>query len=174
VGSILCTPLCNRLGVERLSNLVFVSVVGPSPDYFNALPYVNKNLSCCNQIARQLRRQYVEGFCRPKYYTVTLKTRLSVTQCHWKQYHWTDHTRLTISRVIWRWILSLPWNVCQRSLKAIESGTIWKLGYDFLFAFHSNYDRIFSHFGDIQPQRMAQPWNLGLGLFKVTENGAVR
>jgi len=27
------------------------------------------------------------------------------------------------------------------SLKVIESGTIWKLGYGFLFAFHSNYWR---------------------------------
>jgi len=61
-----------------------------------------------------------------------------------------------------------------RSLKVIESGTIWKLGYGFLFAFHSNYDRICSHFGDIQRHRMAWPWNLGLGSFKVIENGAVR
>jgi len=58
--------------------------------------------------------------------------------------------------------------------KVIESGTIWKLGYGFLFAFRSNYDRIFSHFGDIQLQRMARPWNLGLGLFKVIANGAVQ
>ena len=34
--------------------------------------------------------------------TVTLKSRLRVTQGHWKRNHWTDHTRLTISRVIWR------------------------------------------------------------------------
>jgi len=27
-------------------------------------------------------------------------------------------------------------NVSQRSLKVIENGTIWKLGYGFLFAFH--------------------------------------
>ena len=47
------------------------------------------------------------------------------------------------------------------SLKVIESGSIWKLGYGFLFAFHSNYGRICSHFGDIQRQRMAWPWNLG-------------
>jgi len=33
---------------------------------------------------------------------VTLKSRLRVTQGHWKRNHWTDHTRLTISRVIWR------------------------------------------------------------------------
>jgi len=40
------------------------------------------------------------------------------------------------------------------------SGTIWKLWYSFLFAFHSNYGHIFSHVGDIQHQRMAWPWNL--------------
>jgi len=51
---------------------------------------------------------------------------------------------------------------------------IWKFGYGFLFAFHSNHGRIFTHFGDIQCQRMAWPWNLGLGSFKVIENGAVR
>jgi len=32
-------------------------------------------------------------------------------------------------------------NVGYRSLEVIESGTIWKLGYGFLFAFHSNYGR---------------------------------
>jgi len=48
------------------------------------------------------------------------------------------------------WILSWPWNVGQRPLEIIENGTIWKLEYGFLFAFHSNYGRIFSHFGDIQ------------------------
>jgi len=31
-----------------------------------------------------------------------------------------------------------------------------------------------NHFGDIQRQRMAWPWNQGLGSFKVVENGAVR
>ena len=66
----------------------------------NSLPVVNKNLSYRKQIARQLRTQYVEGIHRPKYYTVILKSRLRVTQGHWKRNHWTDHTRLTISRVI--------------------------------------------------------------------------
>jgi len=34
--------------------------------------------------------------------------------------------RLTISRVIWRWILSWPWNAGhrQRSLKVIENGAV--------------------------------------------------
>jgi len=31
--------------------------------------------------------------------TVTLKSRLRLTQGQWKQNHWADHTRLTISRV---------------------------------------------------------------------------
>ena len=63
-----------------------------------------------------------------------------------------------------RWILSWPWNVGQRSLKVIENGTIWKFGYGFLFDFHSNYGRIFSHFWDIQRQRMAcfEIWVWGL------------
>jgi len=36
----------------------------------------------------QLRSQYVEGIYRPKYYTVTLNSRLRVTQGHWKWKHW--------------------------------------------------------------------------------------
>jgi len=41
-----------------------------------------QELSYRKQIARQLRTQYVEGINRPKYYTVTLKSRLRVTQGH--------------------------------------------------------------------------------------------
>jgi len=58
-----------------------------------------QELSYRKQIARQLRTQYVEGiYDNP----VTLKSRLTVTQDHWKGNHWIDHTRLTISRVIGR------------------------------------------------------------------------
>ena len=35
-------------------------------------------------------------------YAVTLKSRLRVTQGHWKRNRWIDHTRLTISRIIRR------------------------------------------------------------------------
>jgi len=35
-----------------------------------------QKLSYCKQIARQLRTQYVESIYRPKYYTVTFKSRL--------------------------------------------------------------------------------------------------
>jgi len=109
-----------------------------------------QKLSYRQQIARQLRTQYAEGIYRRKYYTVTLKSRLRVTQGHWKRNRWIDHTRLSSSRVIWRWILLWPSNEDWRSLKVIESGTISKLGYGFLFAFHSNYGRNCSRFGDIQ------------------------
>jgi len=126
----------------------------PSIKWYHQL---EQELSYRIQIARQLRTQYVEGINRPKYYTVTLKSRLKFTQGHWKWNHWIDHTRLTIGRAIWRWILSWPKNVGYRSFKVIESGTIWKFGYDFLFAFHRIYGRIFSHFGDIQPERMTWP-----------------
>jgi len=51
------------------------------------------------QIVRQLRTQYVEGIYRPKYYTVTLKSRLRITQGHSKWKHWIDHTLPTISQV---------------------------------------------------------------------------
>jgi len=57
-------------------------------------------LSYRKQIARQLRTQYVEGNYRPKFYTVTLKSRLRVTQGHCKRNHWIDHTQLSSSRVI--------------------------------------------------------------------------
>ena len=85
-----------------------------------------QELSYRQQIARQLRTQFVEGI------SVTLKSTLRVTQGHLKRNHWTDHTRLTTIRVIGHWISSWPWNVGQRSLKVIESGTIWKFGYGFL------------------------------------------
>jgi len=61
---------------------------------------MEQELSYRKQIARQLRTQNVEGIHRPKYYNVTLKSRLRVTQGYWKRNHWTDHTRLTISPFI--------------------------------------------------------------------------
>ena len=43
---------------------------------------LKQELSYRKQIARKLRTQYVEGIYRPKYYTVTLKSRLRVIQGH--------------------------------------------------------------------------------------------
>jgi len=53
-------------------------------------------LSYCEQIVRQLRTQYVEGTHGAKYYTVTLKSRLRVTQGHWKWYHLKAWVRFPI------------------------------------------------------------------------------
>jgi len=63
--------------------------------------YFWQKLSYRQLIARKLRIQYAEGIYRHKYYTVTLKSILSVTQAHWKRNHWIDHTRLSSSPVIW-------------------------------------------------------------------------
>ena len=41
----------------------------------------NMKLSYHKQITRQLRTQFVEGIYSS---SVTLKSRLEVTQCHWK------------------------------------------------------------------------------------------
>jgi len=51
-----------------------------------------QELSYRKQIALQLRTQYAEGIYRPQYYTVTLKSRLRITQSHWKRNRWIDHT----------------------------------------------------------------------------------
>jgi len=114
-----------------------------------------QELSYRKQIARKLRTQFVEGI------SVTLKSTLRVTQGHWKRNHCVDHTRLTIRRVIGRWILSWPWNVAQR-LKVIESETIWKFGYGFL-TFPTLTLTI----------TLTLTLTLGLGV-KVIENGAVQ
>jgi len=57
---------------------------------------IKQELSYRKQIARQLCTQFVEDI------SVTLKSTLRVTQSHWKRNRWTDHTRLTIRRVIGR------------------------------------------------------------------------
>jgi len=63
-----------------------------------------QELSYRKQIARQLRTQYVEGFHRPKYYTVTLKSRSRVTQGPSRSLETEslDRSYSTYSRVIWR------------------------------------------------------------------------
>ena len=49
--NLICTPLRYRLGIERLSNLIFVSLVGPSLDYFDALR-MSKNGSHMDTVPR--------------------------------------------------------------------------------------------------------------------------
>jgi len=69
-------------------------------------------------------------------------------------------------RVIWRLIIRWPWNMAYRSLKVIETGAIEKLGCGFLFAFYSNYGRIFEHLEHLYWPRMVEEikerknWNI--------------
>jgi len=56
---------------------------------------IEQKLSYCQQIARKLRTQYAESIYRLKYYTVTLISRLRVTQGHCKRNHWIHHARLS-------------------------------------------------------------------------------
>jgi len=79
---------------------------------------LNKNLAIANRSRVSCTYNTSRAFYSN---SVTLKYRLRITQCHWKRKHWIDHARLTISRVIWRWILSWPWNLIYRLLKIIEA-----------------------------------------------------
>ena len=92
---------------------------------------IYKNLAIANRSRVSCAHTYVEGIYRPKYYTVTLKSRLRVTQGHGKLNHWIDHTRLTISRVIWRWILSWLVRVRghSRSLKVVLFESLGTVSY---------------------------------------------
>jgi len=46
--------------------------------------YGSETTSYRQQIARKLRTQYDEGIYKPKYYTVTLKSRFTITRGYWK------------------------------------------------------------------------------------------
>ena len=102
--------------------------------------------------------------------SVTLKKGLGVVQGHWKCRRSIDHTTFYWS-VIVRIVVcccitfklfdvesSWPWKGHWRSFKLV---TFEKHGCGFLFAFHSNYGRIFNRLWDIQSQRIAWPWKLG-------------
>jgi len=85
--------------VKKAKMTINVPVVTGLPRLYQQCTNRQQELSYRKQMARQLRTQYPEGiYDNP----VTLKSRLTVIQCHWKQNHWTDHTRLTIRRVIRR------------------------------------------------------------------------
>jgi len=54
----------------------------------------NKNLAIVDR-SRVSCAHNTLGIYKHNYYTVTLKSRLNVTQGHWKWNHWIDHTRLS-------------------------------------------------------------------------------
>ena len=90
--------------------------------------------------------------------SVTLKTWLVVVQGHWKWRRSIDHNATFYRKyssicyrfwVIWRSVISWPWNLGLRSLKIIQNGTIRKLGCGFLFAFLAFYSNYSHQFRDI-------------------------
>ena len=103
-------------------------------------------LSYRKQIARQLRTQYVEGIDRPKYYTVTLKSSLrSLKITENRTIGQTIHDLLLVELFDVKYYCDLEMWVRDhsRSLKVVPFESL-------VCAFHSNYGRIFSYFGDIQ------------------------
>jgi len=100
-----CSPVIRRYSVDIAEHIFKFFLPPGSPTILispHQIPYQNgmstyrrdpltgvsnargyeQELSYRKQIARQLRTQYVEGIYRPKYYTVTLKSKLRVTQGH--------------------------------------------------------------------------------------------
>jgi len=47
--NIIASPIRNRLSVERLSNVMFATLIGPPVESFNALPYVKKWLASAHR-----------------------------------------------------------------------------------------------------------------------------
>jgi len=72
-------------------------------------------LAIANRLHLSSAHLFAEDICSV---SSTFKSRLMVTQGHWKWNHWLDHIP---GRVIWHWILSWPFNVGYRSLKVIEN-----------------------------------------------------
>jgi len=88
----------------------------------------------------------------------SVKLWVEVVEGHWKCCRSTDHILfLLICHCVysfiwhrfwatWHWKIFQPWNLGYRSLKVIQTGIIRKLRCSFLFAFHSNYGRIFNRY----------------------------
>jgi len=104
---------------------------------------------------------------------VTLKLGVEVVQGHWKwrcsidhntTFYWSAIVSIAVCCTIFKLFeVEYSWTW---SLKVIQTGTIRKIGCDFLFAFHSNYGRIFNRLWDIQRQSIAWPWKLVQGHWK--------
>jgi len=86
---------------------------------------IEQELSYRKQIARQVRTQYAEGIYKHKYYTVTLKSKLRITQVHWKRNRWIDHTRVSSSRRY----RDLEVRGHSRSLKVVPFATLGTVSY---------------------------------------------
>jgi len=93
-----CNLIVNGQTIEKVNSCKYLRIIidDELKWYLHIKNIYKQELSYRQQIARHLRTQFVEGI------SVTLKSTLRVTQGHWKRKQWTDHTRLTIRRVIGR------------------------------------------------------------------------
>jgi len=150
-------------GRTRLVIIIIITLQSNAQGYFDVtFKMVPDNYNCCRGLCLWARNGRlcerslllfstvfgsitVSGRCMVSPYDFLLVGRGKYSSC--KLHHF---------QVIWRWIIV----TLIRSLKVIQTGTIWKLGYGFLFAFHSNYGRIFNRLWDIQRQSIAWPWKL--------------
>jgi len=73
------------------------AVPGPNPHAKFQYCGFDKNLDIENRSRVSCAHNSSKGI------SVILKSTLRVTQAHWKRNHWTDHTRLTVRRVIGHW-----------------------------------------------------------------------
>jgi len=134
-------------------------------------------VSSCVIVTLSLRRAVIPIFDFKN--TVTLKTRLGVRQGHWIERirYPIDSNYGSISYRFWDIQcrkMSWPWNLGQRSLKVIESGTLWLILYGFLLVFFSNFVRKTHRFWGIRLVSIQWPRNPGLRSLKVIVNDTVR
>jgi len=86
---------------RQQNRIELYALVNTKPKYL-----IKQEHSYRKQIARQLGTQYVGGIYRSNY---SRSWNLGYGSLNCKQNQSIDHTRLTISRDIWRLILSWPW-----------------------------------------------------------------
>jgi len=154
------TPTCIKMFEGRSADHLVVPCVPQM-----ACACFKQELSYRKEIARHLRTQYVEGIYRSNYPWPWNLGQGSLKVTGNGTIGQIIHHLLLVELFDGEYYRDLEMWVRGHSIT--ENGTIWKLGYGFLFASHGNYGRIFSHFADIQHQRMAWPWNMGLGSFRV-------
>ena len=100
---------------------------------------------------------------------VTLKSRLRVTQGHWKWYHlkaWVRCPMRLYGRIfrhfghIQRQRMTWPWNLGLGSSKVIEDGAVRQTMYDFSLVRHCNYSSILYRLRIIWRWIISWPWNM--------------
>jgi len=123
----------------------------------------HKKLSYRKHIVRQLHAQYVEGIYSN---SVTLTSRLGVTQCHWKLHHSTDHiwVPISVSRKSWNFytltVFSAPKRgdpvgLSRRCLKLDDWTTVWWRNCDDMLSCFATIRDVTDRWTDRQTDRIS-------------------